>query len=360
MALEGRAALGRQVTRGIVGIGTFEEEVLGIGTGVGDAPGDPAVGPHHDHGDAGQGGAGHGEAGSVQVGEIPDRRHREPQMRVVGQHRQAACRMAAVDHPVVRAVARLGQQVEQGLRPVAGGQPGRVENHRGVGRVCGEEAGGPFGAQQVDQAGAQRFLAPVAREMQRHHLQPGDAVGRPPGLGIVGQQQGEFGRQGALVAGDIGVDAGGIGLQCRQGLRIECGDTLLCRPVEPQGAQETVEGQGRGAQHLRKAPLGRAALLFHLEQAVLGMGESQAEVGVLGRFGQDVGDAPGTAQDLDRCGRSVQGDRAVDRRHRPAQPARQDARAQHQEQQGEAERAPKNSKAGSSFPYFFHIVKRKS
>ena len=54
------AAVGRQVAAGIGRVDLLDEQVLGIGAGVGEAPGELAVAPQHDERQAGQGGPDHG------------------------------------------------------------------------------------------------------------------------------------------------------------------------------------------------------------------------------------------------------------------------------------------------------------
>ena len=197
-------------------------------------------------------------------------------MRVVGQHRQPVGRAAAGDDPGVGAVAGPGQQVDEGrvsaCRRASAPLPSRIV--RRVARMGGEEARGQLGAQAFREADAQRLLAPVARQRQPHRLQPGDAVGGPPGLRPVGQQQRELRCQRPPVAGHEGVDAVGIGHERGARLGLQGGDAALGRAIEPQHPQETIELQGQAAQYLRAASLGHAPLRFHLEQPVPGRGRS--------------------------------------------------------------------------------------
>ncbi len=80
----------------LVGVGwvdPLEEQVLDVGAGVGDTPGDPLVVTDHDTGKTGEGEAGHVQGAGIAYGFtmqgilIPDRRHADAQVGVVGQDR---------------------------------------------------------------------------------------------------------------------------------------------------------------------------------------------------------------------------------------------------------------------------------
>ena len=109
--LERRRALGRQITGRIDGIDTFDEQILRVGAGVGEAPGYGAVVPQHDRGYARQGRPDQLEARRLEVGEIPHARRLQAEMRIVGEQRPAGERSSWTDHPGVGAdPARLGRR----------------------------------------------------------------------------------------------------------------------------------------------------------------------------------------------------------------------------------------------------------
>ena len=154
--LEGAGAVG-----GLVQVRAgrrFDEQVLGVGTVGGEAPGDAAVVAHDEHGHTGGGGAGQGALGRVDAGEKPDCGQGKAEMRVAGEERGAGGRMAGVDGPGVAGAGGVGEgvgEVRQG-----GGEAGcGVGNRRIEGGVRGG-GGGPGGRGAL---GAGQFGAPVGR-----------------------------------------------------------------------------------------------------------------------------------------------------------------------------------------------------
>ena len=103
----------------------------------------------------------------------------------------------------------------------------------------------------------------------------------------------------------VGVDAGGIGLEVelcfgRQGLEVPG------RVVgEPQGAHELVDAERGRADHLGQAPRGGAPPEVHLPDPVLGMGEAQREGRIELVIGTDGDEAAGIAQHLDWGGQPL-------------------------------------------------------
>ena len=128
---------------GVVGVDLLDVEVLHVGADVGDAPGDAVVVADDDAGDAGEAETGHIPAGRVQADLVPDRRHLDAQVRIVGQQGQAGGGVLAGDDPVVAAqegaVAqrrrRLANELRGDLRPIDRGNGRR----RAAGRVRGRD-----------------------------------------------------------------------------------------------------------------------------------------------------------------------------------------------------------------------------
>ena len=111
---ERRKAVRRQILRGVVRIDPLDEQVLGVGAGVGEAPGDLAVVAQHHPRQARHGGADQLALGRLEMGEIPGAGRAQAQMRVVGEQRRAARGAAAIQHPGVRAQARRRRRRQHG------------------------------------------------------------------------------------------------------------------------------------------------------------------------------------------------------------------------------------------------------
>ena len=80
---------------GILGIDPLDEQILGVGAGVGEAPGYGAVVPQHHRGQARQGRPDQPEPGGLEVGEVPHAGRLQAEMRIVGEQR----RPPVVDRP---------------------------------------------------------------------------------------------------------------------------------------------------------------------------------------------------------------------------------------------------------------------
>ena len=79
----------------------LDEDVLRVGAGGGEGPGEGAVVADDEERDAGGEGAGQGVAGGVDAGEIPDGGEGQAEMRVAGEERGAGGAVGAVDGPFV-------------------------------------------------------------------------------------------------------------------------------------------------------------------------------------------------------------------------------------------------------------------
>jgi len=153
----------------------FDEDVLAVGVGGGESPGEAFVAADHDERHARAGGAGQEPpAGQFDAREIPQDRRLEAEMRVVGEQRRAARRPLRGERPGV------GRRSGQG----AGLRPGRQRRQRLCRRRCQRLVGAaqagvgrpkllePIRRQQGREAGAGQFHPPVAGEPEAHDLGP--------------------------------------------------------------------------------------------------------------------------------------------------------------------------------------------
>ena len=302
-----------QVAVGDAGLDLLHHDVLVVHPGGRQPPGKAGIAPRQDRGNAGDRPADDAARLQVHPRQVPQRRRRQRDMGVVGQQR-CACG---------RPLGRSGEGVGGGAAAHAhvAHQRRKPVRRRFLGR--GHEA---RAAAEQRRIGRQRRLAHAARQIAcplrhrqrdarprhlgrdlprgpcRHQLQDRQRIRRLP-IGDVAGHQEELGRtasQGALVyLLDPGIHPVRIGLQRGAGrlvLRLQRG---LGVPPQPQPAGKVVGGIGAFAEHLGQPPLRRAPQNDHLEQAILRMGESQREEGVVIGSGQDVGDVLGRADDLD-------------------------------------------------------------
>ena len=93
----------------IVRVNALDEQVLRIGVGRRETPGEVAIVAHRKEGLTGQGCAGAGKFRRDDTRQVPDARRHEAQMGVVGQQRFAAGAAVAIDDPLVGR-ARLEQK----------------------------------------------------------------------------------------------------------------------------------------------------------------------------------------------------------------------------------------------------------
>ena len=129
-------------------------------------------------------------------------------------------------------------------------------------------------------------------------------------------QQLIFQRQGRGRVGQIGVHAGGIGVDIGANFGVERRVIRLGQAVKAQHPHLAVETQPHLANQLRQAALADAALGLHLPQPVAGMDPAQRAIGVAQRSGEDVGNGILVPGQLDRRCQSRQRHRAGGRRRR--------------------------------------------
>ena len=148
-------------------------------------------------------------------------------------------------------------------------------------------------------ARAQQLVGEVVAQIPGHDLEPDEAVGGPPGLGLVAEKL-EFERQQFRAGLQVGVHALGIGLVDRLRFLREQLEVALGDAVDAERAQELVRLDRRLAHHLGKPRLADPALHLKLPEPVLRVDVAHGEGAVLGRLRVDVGDRMGVAYDLHR------------------------------------------------------------
>ena len=267
---------------------------------------------------AGQGGAHHIEAGRVEMGEVERPRRPETEMGIVGEQRLTALATVAGDHPVVRADIGRGTRRRappQFIEAAEFIEAGEAQLRQGHGPVTGvgcPQGGDLIGGQAAGETGAQQLVAPVAGQIARHELEDHQGIGGRPGFRLGHAKDEVFERKNPAAGLEIGIDPLGVGLIGRLRVTIEGGETPRRHAVYAEGAEEPVDIEESSPQIFRKPPGAEAAAKFDLPQAVLGMDETEAEVGVrLGR-GVNMRHPVGLAQNLDFGVETGEGDFPVD------------------------------------------------
>jgi len=120
-----------------------------------------------------------------------------------------------------------------------------------------------------------------------------------PGLRFVLQDV-EFDGIASIVLFEEGVDAGAVCREDAKGLFGYLRPQAVGDAVDADGAHETVDRNGFGAEHLGQAPLPEAAQEIHLPEAVLRMHVSCRDVRVILRGGKDVWKSGRVAVDVYR------------------------------------------------------------
>ncbi len=264
-------------------------------------------------------------------------------MQVVGQQRLARARMGAGYHPVVRAHAldqprrrrgfdarhRRGQRRQLPIQRRIVGRAQRL-----LARIRRQQFVDARQRQRLRQPHAQHLAAPVGAQVPGHHRLPGQRIGRLPALRHRAQDR-ELGRQRALVAGDAGIDAVGIGLQRGAGLRGAGGEGGLGVAAYADGAQEAIGRERAGPEDLRQPARRDALVHLHLPQPVLRMDEAEAEIGVERIARLDARNRMAIAHDRDAPMQTRQRDGPCHRRLRrlPIPGIAADGRGQYQTRQ---------------------------
>ena len=174
---------------GIFRVKFLDVEILNIGDGIGDAPGDMLVMPDDNARAAGEAGADDIDIARDQVTFVPDGRGSLAQVRVVAEDRGACCGHGAIDDPVIAAAKHaeaaqlfhllvLLQQAE--VDPLVFSAGRHDQGMSGI--VAGLQLRGQFDAQFGNQTSAYDLSFPVAAQVPAHHLRPLDSIGGLPGF----------------------------------------------------------------------------------------------------------------------------------------------------------------------------------
>ena len=304
------------------------------------------------------------DGAAVQAHLHPDAGHADAEVRVVGQQRRAGLGVLAVDDPAVApppvggavggrtAAAQERRQPAERLaearqlRALTGRvrRPLRVAgtallgvlledpvDHRALAHdrpvglvvVVGVELGHLLRRVVGGHQGPLDLLVEVALEVPRHRLEPRQRVdGRPrlrPVVETAEPQHGVLHRdlRGA-VGVEVGVDAGGVGVERRARARCEQRQLLLGDPAPAERADERVDLQGVGPEQLREAAGRLVAPEVHLVEPLLGVHETLRGHQVGRRVGVQLRDAVVVPDDLHLAGEPGDLDRPLDLRKRPA------------------------------------------
>ena len=334
-------SVGRAVLRGVGGVDLLQIQVLHIGAGVGEAPGDLVGTAQHHKGQARQGGA-YGINGAqgcavrrlarrgLQARKVPDGGGRQAQVRVVGQQRLAAHGAGARNHPVVAALALVGACVAgqfvgpgqhasadlPGQRTFAVGwrhcsrcsTSGRctINPQLAIQRrqVCGRsgrlprigwhQLPQPVGVQRARHRQACELGAPIATQVQRHHQRPAHAVlglpHRACGASGLHAQHQKLRWQGLGTFLVEGMDALAVGLQGLLGIQRQPSVLPPGHTHDVQAAHELV-GLDRGrAKNLGQLAVHDPAVEFELPGALLRVHVTHGKPRILRRLRLDVRD----------------------------------------------------------------------
>ena len=314
MDLERGRAIGRQIAA-FCGR-RLNKDVLHIGAGGRESPGDVAVMAHHQKRHTRRGGADQQAVGSLDPCQIPDAGLAERQVRIAGQQRRAGGAVTPVHRPLVGGARRLG--IVAGKRRQPGQQPagdarqhmvGKVMRHWHQSRVGRQHAAvrrpdlvedlrrHRSGNRQPEQLGA-----PVGAEPQPHHLAPQQAVDHLPRPGLA--QQHELQTTEPAARANPRVDAARIGLHQRERLRRQARQVYFGPALQAEHPHCTIERKRRGAKQLRQLSLTATPHHVHLEQPVAGMNEAERRCRVDRIRSPDTRHAVLVERNVDRCRQS--------------------------------------------------------
>ena len=257
-------------------------------------------------------------AGVAQVREVPRRRDRRAEVRVVGEDRGTRCGPRSGDGPGVRAagcthqVAQAREVIGEPGERLAGAATRRRDDRlpRGVGRLDRRERLGAIG---VEDREARQLGVPVAGE--REGLEP---IERQHVLDVpcarLGPEQHELVR--ARRARARGVDAGDVRGDRGEDVGVERLHLGERQAVEPERPRQPVDRQRARPEQLGQPAAARTRDQLELEGTILSVAEAEREPGVGVAVGLDVRDPPPVTVDDDL----VLEPRHAQRPARPGQP----------------------------------------
>ena len=351
-----------------VALQPLDVEVGDVGAEVGEAPRDVGVVADDHAGHSREREPGHvvGTLGSDRAAVQPDLhphpRHRDAEVRVVGQQWRSGGRVLAGDDPGVAAdsvtTAEPGRHPTGALSETA--QAFQACAHAGTVQACARRSTGRQAGVRARRAlledpvddlalrndgrvhveGVRReqlvravtsdgvdrehpvdLVLHVAAQVPRHRLEPGERVDLGPQLGGVvepacvehGVLEGDLGR---AAVGQVGVDTVGVGTQRHPGVGVQQRQLALGDRPPPHGAHVDVGLHGVLAEQLGQPPSRGVAAHVHLEEPLLGVHEALGEHQVLGGVRIDLWDAVVVAYDVDPACQPGHLDRAAGLRER--------------------------------------------
>ncbi len=286
----------------------LDENVLHVGAGGGEGPGDLAVMPQHQERHAGRGRARQHPARHVDAGKIPDAGKAERQMRIAGQQRRAGRGMPPVHRPLVRGALRhrVGRREIAAAPTSAGTPPRRTGSTSGWFIASGAGTPGWRGQSWSSTAAGTRPASAWRDSSCRQFIDSHSPIVFAHSRLSAGcprfrrAQHQELRRGEPALQLDPGVHAARIGLQHRPRVgrqRGEIGDRVL---AQAQRAHHPVDRQRRRPGDLRQPARCRPPHQLHLEHPVARMQKPQCRGGVRLRSGMDARHPVGVVGDVDR------------------------------------------------------------
>ncbi len=304
----------------------LEIEVLVVAHDHGHAPAELAVEARHYGGDAGDGDTRRLELRCADLHEIPVRGHRQRQVRVVGQDRLAAARVAAGDGPVVGGRHAGRRQSRQRLCcTFECRQPGHIATQlqalelvhlverQHLVRVDGQQPGQLVATDFLRHQQRGDLFLQVLRKAEIEQTEHQHRILGLPVLRFVAGL-GEVHRQFVAMTIQVGVHATGVHLEelfhPRRGFTVQ----QLGALAQIDRPHETVGFQHARADHFRQAALGHQPKADHLAQSVGGVDVSHGKQRIVKRRGFDQRHAHGIAPDARTARQSGQRLNALCRR----------------------------------------------
>ena len=304
----------------------LDVEILHVDAGIGQPPRHPRVVADDDKRRRRQGDATDVEPAGHDVHFVPDRRHLDGQVRVVGQQwpaRGAARRGhdPAVAAPGTSADVEPGQTGRQrrlldsggdnlcagvivasrtsGVRPGRRTRSAARDDGRSAVWPLAHQAAGFRGANGRRQPSADQLTPTVLGKAPRHQAGYRERVDRRPGFRR--DPEGKKFRWASPAAhlGDGGIHAAAVLLESVAHQRRRCLPFLAGRTAQPQADEPLVHANRRRAEHFGEPAAGGAAVELHLPEPFATVQKPHGEPGVIGVTRVNVGHAVSVEEDLD-------------------------------------------------------------
>lgn len=329
---ERAGAPGSEIMVWIGGIGNDFNQVEKIDVGVGETKGDMPVTADDDARDPREGDAnlidGGAQAVEAEAGAVPCIGDEEAEVHIDGQLGVAGIGQAAADGPCVAAGditfrgggSRWGWLRRWPLRRRWRGQDGAgISDHGdGMGKAIAEKELKEIRGELSGGHGPVLFIvAGLILEVEEHGEADEDGIDWLPWLWFGAED--EIGPWAAVETGQAGVNAVGVGAEA---IAVACRHLLIDSLGAGAHAVEAaffIERDGAFPEEGGEFAGGGAAEEIHLEEAVLPMGEAEAEEGIQLGGGLDGGNPGIVALQLDGCIKTGNGEFALERGEATAQ-----------------------------------------